>query len=169
MSLLTPDFGLVFWMVVIFGIVLFILAKWGFPVITSMVDKRSRAIEESLRNAEAIEKRMKEVASEHEAILDDARKQQAAMLAEAAETAHKIVEDAKVQATHEAEAILSDAEKELARKKDEVLGSIREEVALVSVAVAEKILRHNLQDNAQQKAYMDKLVDEVAAKTKDIS
>ena len=52
MSLITPDFGLLVWMTLIFGIVLFILAKFGFPVITSMVDKRSARIEESLRKAE---------------------------------------------------------------------------------------------------------------------
>ena len=52
MSLITPDIGLLFWMVVIFGAVFFILAKWGFPVITRMVEKRSDYIRDSLAAAE---------------------------------------------------------------------------------------------------------------------
>ena len=94
MSLVTPDFGLLFWMVVIFGIVFFLLAKFGFPVITDMVDQRSAKIAKSLKDADEIEARMAAWKVEQAKMLEDARKQQAVILKEATETKAQIVADA---------------------------------------------------------------------------
>ena len=76
MNLITPDAGLLFWMVLIFGIVFFLLAKFGFPVITEMVEKRSRYIGESLKLAQEAEERMKNFAAEQQAMLEDTRNEQ---------------------------------------------------------------------------------------------
>ncbi len=82
MNLITPDSGLLFWMVVIFGLVFFLLARFGFPVITSMVEKRNDTIDKSLRDAREIETRMKEMVEEHARMLDETRKEQAQILRE---------------------------------------------------------------------------------------
>ena len=63
MSLVTPDFGLLVWMTLIFAIVFFVLAKWGFPAITGMVDKRSERINESIEKAREAEKMLSEMAA----------------------------------------------------------------------------------------------------------
>ena len=162
MSLVTPYFGLLFWMVVIFGLVFFLLAKFGFPVITDMVDKRSAKIAQSLKDADEIQARMASWKVEQKQMLEEARREQAAILREAAETKSKIVADAKAQARAEAEKILSEAKVQIEAEKESALRDVRREVALLSVQVAEKVLRHELSDEGNQRAFIDELVDEAS-------
>ena len=160
MNLVTPDFGLLFWMVVIFGLVFFLLAKFGFPIITDMVEKRSAKIAQSLKDADEIEARMAAWKTEHAQMLEETRRQQSAMLREATETKAKIVAEAKDAAKAEADKILSDAKVQIAAEKEAALRDVRKGIALLSVQVAEKVLRHEMAQDSSQRALMDKLVDE---------
>lgn len=160
MSLVTPDIGLIFWMVVIFGIVFFLLAKFGFPIITSSVEKRSDRIAQSLKDADEIEARMASWKVEQARMMEDVRRQQSAILKEAAETKSRIVAEAKAEARDEADKILAQARTEIAAEKESALRDVRKEIALLSVEVAEKVLRQELSDENSQKAFIDKLVDE---------
>ena len=160
MNLITPDFGLLFWMVVIFGIVFFLLAKFGFPIITDMVDERSAKIAKSLKDADEIEARMAAWKVEQAQMLEQARREQSAILKEATETKARIVSDAKAQAKAEADKMLADAKLQIAAEKESALRDVRKEIALLSVQVAEKVLRHELSDEGSQRAFLDKLVDE---------
>ncbi len=162
MNLITPEFGLLFWMVVIFGIVFFLLAKFGFPVITDMVDKRNAKIAQSLREADEIQARMAAWKVEQKQMLEEARKEQAAILRQASETKEKIVADAQAQARAEADRILSEAKVQIEAEKESALRDVRREVALLSVRVAEKVLRHELSDEGNQKVFIDELVDEAS-------
>ena len=160
MNLITPDTGLLFWMVVIFGLVFFLLWKFGFPIITEMVEKRNAAIEKSLKDAKAVEAQMSAMLEEHAQMLEDARKEQAQILREAAETRTKLIADAKEQAREEAAKILADARSEIAAEKEAALRDVRKEVAVLSVSIAEKILRKELADDGEQRDYIDRMVDE---------
>ena len=160
MSLVTPDFGLLFWMVVIFGIVFFLLAKFGFPVITDMVDERSAKIAQSLKDADEIEARMAKWKVEQAQMLEQTRREQSAILKEATETKAKIVADAKQQAKEEADKLLAEAKLQIAAEKESALRDVRKEIALLSVEVAQKVLRRELSDEGSQRAFLDKLVDE---------
>lgn len=160
MNLITPDFGLLFWMVVIFGLVFFLLAKFGFPIITDMVDKRSAKIAQSLKDADEIEARMASWKTEHARMMEEVRKEQSAILREATETKARIVADAKAQAKAEADKMIAEAKLQIAAEKESALRDVRKEVALLSVQVAEKVLRHELQDEGSQRAFIDQLVDE---------
>ena len=160
MNLVTPEFGLLFWMVVIFGIVFFLLAKFGFPVITDMVDERSAKIQQSLKDADEIEARMAAWKEEQAKMVEDTRRQQAAILKNATETKAQIVADAKAQAKAEADKILAEAKTQIAAEKESALRDVRKEIALLGVQVAEKILRNELSDEGSQRAFIDKLVDE---------
>jgi len=160
MNLITPDTGLLFWMVVIFGLVFFLLWKFGFPIITEMVDKRNRTIEKSLKDAKEVEAQMSAMLEEHAQMLEDARKEQAQILREAAETRSKLIADAKVQAQEEAAKILADARTRIATEKEAALRDVRKEVAVLSVSIAEKILRKELADEGEQREYIDRMVDE---------
>ena len=162
MNLVTPDFGLLFWMVVIFGLVFFLLAKFGFPIITDMVDKRSAKIAQSLKDADEIEARMASWKQEQAQMMEDVRREQSAILREATETKAKIVADAKAQAKAEADKILAEAKQQIAAEKESALRDVRKEVALLSVQVAEKVLRQELKDDGSQRAFIDKLVDEAS-------
>ena len=162
MNLVTPEFGLLFWMVVIFGIVFFLLAKFGFPVITDMVDERSAMIAQSLKDAHEIQARMEQWKSEHAKMLEDVRKEQSAILREATETRARIISEAKEAAKAEADKMIADAKVQIAAEKESALRDVRKEVALLGVQVAEKVLRHELQDDGNQQALLDQLVKEAS-------
>ena len=162
MNLVTPEFGLLFWMVVIFGIVFFLLAKFGFPVITDMVDERSAKIAQSLKDADEIQARMEQWKSEHAKMLEDVRKEQSAILREATETRARIISEAKEAAKAEADKMIADAKVQIAAEKESALRDVRKEVALLGVQVAEKVLRNELSDEGSQGAFIDKLVDEAS-------
>ncbi len=160
MNLVTPDTGLLFWMVVIFGLVFLLLWKFGFPIITSMVEKRNNTIEKSLKDAKEVEAQMSAMVAEHAQMLEDARKEQAQILREAADTRSKLIADAKDQAREEAAKILADARAEIEAEKEAALRDVRKEVAVLSVSIAEKILRKELSEDKEQREYIDRMVDE---------
>ena len=169
MNLITPDSGLLFWMVLIFGIVFFLLAKFGFPVITSMVEKRNETIEKSLKDAKEIELKMTEMVQEHARMLEEARKEQAQILREATDSRKQILEQAKTDAREEADKIVTEARARIADEKESAMRDIRREAALLSVGVAEKILREELSSEKAQQAYLERLVDEVARENEQVS
>ena len=162
MSLITPEFGLLFWMVLIFGIVFFLLWKFGFPIITRMVEDRNRTIEKSLRDAQEIEARMRKWKDDEARMMDETRREQARLLREATETRNNILSEAKAEARAEAEKILSEAKVQIAAEKESALRDARKEIALLSVQVAEKVLRRELSDDGERRIFIDTLVDEAS-------
>ena len=163
MSLITPDFGLLVWMVLIFGIVFFVLAKWGFPLITGMVDKRSDRIEQSIAKAREAEKSLSELAYRQEQLIEETRKEQARILKEATEAREQLLTAAKEQARDEASQLIQQARTQIAAEKESALRDIRSEVASLSVEVAEKVLREKLSSEEAQMALIDRVVGEVTA------
>ena len=160
MSLVTPDFGLLFWMVVIFGIVFFLLAKFGFPIITGMVEGRNAKISQSLKDADEISARMASWKKEQAEMMDQARREQAAILKEATETKARIVADAKAEARAEAEKLIAGARERIAAERENAMRDIRRQVAVLSMEVAEKVLRKDLSDDREQIRLIDRLLDE---------
>jgi len=163
MSLITPDFGLLVWMTLIFGIVFFVLAKWGFPMITGSVEKRAQRINDSIKAAKEAEEKLRNLAEEQSRMIEETRQEQSRILKEAAASRDNIVEQAKVQAREEASRILDQARTQIAAEKESALRDVRKEVALLSVSVAEKVLKTSLSDGAEQSALVDRLVDEVSS------
>ena len=165
MSLITPDFGLLFWMTLIFGIVFFLLAKFGFPVITGMVDKRRERIEKSIAAAAEAEEKLASLSQEHARMVEQTRLEQGRILQEAAEARDRIVAQAKQQASDEASKILEKAKLEISAERESALKDIRKQVALLSVNVAEKIVRKDISTEAGQIDLIERLVEE-ASRTK---
>ena len=162
MSLITPDFGLFFWMTVVFLTVLFILWKWGFPVIVKMVDERKAYIDESLRKAHEANERLANIQKEGESILQEAREKQAQILREAAETRDAIVEKAQDKAKAEGARLLEEARVAIEQEKKAAIADIRQQVATLSVEIAEKVLRQNLKDDRAQMDLIDRMLDDVS-------
>ena len=148
-------------MTLIFAVVFFILAKFGFPVITGMVEKRSDRIDESLRKAEEADKAVAELTARGQKIISDAQAEQARILREASATSDSIVAKARDEAKEEAAKILQQARTDIAAEKDSALRVIRRVVANMSVEVAEKVLRTDLGEDKKQDAYLDRLIEEV--------
>lgn len=163
MSLITPDFGLIVWMTLIFGIVFFVLAKWGFPMITGSVEKRAARINDSIKAAKEAEERLRNLAEEQSRMIEEARQEQSRILKEAAASRDSIVEQAKEQARDEAARILEQARTQIAAEKESALRDVRKEVALLSVGIAGKVLKKTLSDSGEQADLARRLVDEVSS------
>ena len=166
MSLITPDFGLLFWMAIVFLVVLGILWKFGFPVIVNMVNNRKAMIDESLRKAHEANEKLANIKAESEALLQDAREKQALLLKEAAATRDAIVEKAQDKAREEGNRLLSEAKVEIENQKRAAISDIRKEVATLSVEIAEKILCEKLGNDKAQMELIDRMLDEVSSSDK---
>ena len=163
MSLITPDFGLIFWMVIIFGAVFFILAKFGFPIITDMVSERTDHIADSLKAADDARVALAGLGEQQKQVLEETKKQQAEILAEAVRSREGIISGAQDQARTEADKIIAEARSRIDAEREEALKDIRSQVAMISVEVAEKIVRERLSDIGEQSALLDRLVEEASA------
>lgn len=162
MSLVTPDFGLLFWMVLIFGAVFFVLAKFGFPVITSMVQKRSDHIEDSLRKAQEAQSQLEGLAAEQVKMIEQTRQEQRRILKEASDERDSIIASARQQAQEEASKIVERAKAEIEAEREAALRDVCRQVSLISVQVAEKIVRKDLESSSEQLALLDRMVDEAS-------
>jgi F-type H+-transporting ATPase subunit b len=163
-AILTPDLGLLFWMMLAFLVVFGVLAKYGFPAIVNMVDERNKYIDDSLRKAHEAQERLANIEQEGESILQEAREKQAQILKEAAETREVIVEQAQAKARQEGARLLEEARVAIEQEKKAAIADIRQQVATLSVEIAEKVLRANLKDDASQMALIDRMLDDVSSK-----
>ena len=161
MNLMLPDIGLLFWMTIIFGLVLFVLAKFGFPLITGMVDKRNKRINDSLEAARTAEEAIAHLKEEQERIIAETRAEQNKLMQEAAAERDRMITQAQDQARAEAQKILDEAKVRIGQEKEEAMKELRNEVAKMSIAIAEKVVRKDLSSDSSQKDLVDKLVNEV--------
>ncbi|MBM6888794.1 F0F1 ATP synthase subunit B [Bacteroides caecigallinarum] len=166
MGLLTPDPGLLFWMVVVFGIVFFLLAKYGFPVIIKMVDDRKAYIDNSLKAAREANAQLANVKAESEKILAQAHEEQARILKSATETRDRIIKDAQEKARLEGDRLMEEMKKQIETEKESAIRDIRRQVALLSVGVAEKVMRTKLADEKEQTELISRLIDEMVESSK---
>lgn len=160
MSFLLPDAGLLFWMLVVFGIVFFILARYGFPAIVAMLDERKRLIDESVQSAKEANERLVAINAESEAILKSARDEQARLLREATAMREELIKEARERAGKEGEKMLAETRRVIEMEKEEAVRDIRRQVAELSVEVAQKILRRELSDENKQRSVIEALINE---------
>lgn len=166
MGLLTPDPGLLFWMVIVFGIVFFLLAKYGFPVIIGMVEDRKAYIDNSLKAAREANAQLANVRAEGEKILAQAREEQARILKSATETRDRIIKDAQDRARLEGDRLMDEMKKQIETEKESAVRDIRRQVALLSVGISEKVLRAKLENEEAQKELIGRLIDEMVESSK---
>ncbi|PXV63804.1 F-type H+-transporting ATPase subunit b [Dysgonomonas alginatilytica] len=158
--LLQPEAGLLFWMFLSFGIVFAVLAKFGFPIITKMVEDRNAYIEKSLDAAKEANKQLAHIKEQSEAILASAREEQVKILKDAESTRTRIINESKELARAEGLKELEELRKQMKLEKEDAIKDIRRQVADLSVDIAEKIIRNNLNSNTEQMAMIDRLIDE---------
>ena len=162
MNLLLPESGLMFWMTIIFAIVFFLLAKFGFPVITGMVEKRNQRINDSLEAARVAEEAIAHLTQEKERILEETRQEQNRLMKEAAAERERVLEQAQIQAREEADRILQAASLRLQEEKEAAMKELRNEVAVISMVIAEKALRKELSSDKGQVELIDRLIDKMS-------
>jgi F-type H+-transporting ATPase subunit b len=161
MSLVTPDLGLIFWTLVTFLLLVFLLGKFAWKPILKMVNEREASIEEALKAAERARDEMKSLQADNEAILKEAREERERILKEAREMKNKIVSDAKDAASAEAEKAVTSAKAAIEAEKAAAVAELKNQAAVLSIDVAEKVLGQELSAENKQAEMIGKMIDEV--------
>ncbi|MFT5914075.1 MAG: F-type H+-transporting ATPase subunit b [Flammeovirgaceae bacterium] len=151
-SLVTPGIGLIFWSTLFFVIVLLLLGKFAFGPIAQSLDERSKSIDDALKSAEAAKLEMASLTSKNEELLREARGERDNMLKEAKDTASKIISDAQGQSKVEADKIIKSAQQAIESEKNNALATVRKQAATLSLELAEKVLRKELEDKPSKQA-----------------
>ena len=153
-------------MLLAFLVVFGVLAKFGLPAIVGMVEERRKFIDEGLQNAHEAAERLANIQQESEALVQKAREQQATILKEAGAARDAIISEAQNKAKAEATRIIDEAHLNIEREKQAAIRDIRAQVAQLSVQIAEKVVRNNLQSDAQQMQLINRMLDEVQVENK---
>lgn len=162
MELVTPELGLIFWMLVSFGIVFFILKKFAWKPILGMLKSREEAIDSALRMADKTREDMDRLKADNARMLDEARMEQEKIFKDAQDMHARIVAEAKEQARKEREKILEEARALIETEKRAALREIRANAADMAVEIAEKLLSRELSSENKQKAYLQSLTEQIS-------
>ena len=148
--LINPGLGTFFWMLVSFGILVFILGKWGWPMLLKSLKKREEAIAESLNAAEKARIEMSKLVALNEELLRQAQREREEMLSSARLASEEIKEKARIDATEEANRIVESARKNIEFEKLKAMHELKNQIAVLSIEIAEKLMKAELSD--KQKA-----------------
>jgi len=161
MQLVTPDIGLLFWMLVSFLIVLFILKKFAWKPILNMLHEREENIEQALKMADKVKAEMEKLKADNERIISEAFAERDKIFSDAQKIKEKIVGEAREQAVREKDKILNDARLTIETEKNAAIREIRNTAADLSLQIAEKLIRHELSNNQKQKELVEVLMKEM--------
>ncbi|MBY0482663.1 MAG: F0F1 ATP synthase subunit B [Chitinophagaceae bacterium] len=161
MQLLSPGVGLLVWTLVAFLIVFFILQKFAWKPILATLKERETGIADAIASADKIKAEMASLKNENEALMIQAREERAAMIKEAKETSNKMLSDAKEKARLEYDRIVADAQASILQQKNAALTEVKNQVGSLVVEVAEKVLRRELANKADQESYINGLAEVV--------
>jgi F-type H+-transporting ATPase subunit b len=161
MELVKPGIGLIFWMTVTFGILLFLLTKFAWKPIMSALRERESSIEDALNSARKAKEEMAQLTASNEKMLAEARLERDKLLKEARETKDAIISEAKTKASAEADRLIASARQTINNEKVAAIHELKNQVASMSIEIAEKILRHELANDDKQKALVSSLLKEV--------
>jgi len=162
MSLINPGFGLVIWMTLAFGVLLFILAKFAWPAILTSLKEREESIENALLAAEKAREAMEDLKLGNEELIREAQDERDSIIKEARELRDSMVNEAKTKAQATADSIVENARETIENEKKAALSEIKDTIATYSIAIAEKILREELKDKKTQAEYANKLLKETS-------
>ena len=157
--LVSPGLGVIFWMLVSFGILAFILMKWGWPVILKALDKRERDINDALNSAEKVRQEMAALKSDNEKLLAEAKVQRDEILRNARLTGEQIIEEARQKATVETDRIVESARENINYEKLKAMHDLKNQIATLSIEIAEKLIKSELSDKEKANDFVKKELD----------
>jgi F-type H+-transporting ATPase subunit b len=160
MELIKPGIGLLFWMIVSFSIVFYILAKFAWKPIMSGIKEREKSIRDALLSAERAKAEMANLKADNEKLLAEARVERDKLMKEARLMKEQIIEEAKTSAQVEGQKIIEAARVAINNEKKAAISEIKDQIAILSLKVAEKLIREKFADSANQNEYIDKLIKE---------
>jgi F-type H+-transporting ATPase subunit b len=161
MGLITPGLGLVFWSALGFLIVLFLLTKYAWKPILAALDEREKSIDDALKSAEIARNEMANLKAENERIIHEAKIERDTMLLKASEAAKQMIEEAKEKAQLEGAKMIENAKATIETEKSAAIEDIKVQVGILSLAVAEKLLKRNFAEDAAQQKLVEELVKDI--------
>lgn len=161
MQLVTPGIGLLFWMLVSFSLVLFILSKYAWKPIMKGIHQREDTIEKALEAANDAKKEMLTLKAGNEQLLRDAKDERDALMRDARKLKEAILEEAREKANEEASRIIENARENIQFEKMAAINELKNQIATISIEIAEKLIGKELENIDQQKKLTEKLVNEV--------
>jgi F-type H+-transporting ATPase subunit b len=161
MDLLIPDYGLLFWQLIVFSIVLTILAVFVWKPVTEALRTRESMIEDSIQSAELAREEMMQIKADNEMVLKEARVQRDQLLKDATIVANKIKDDAKSETSKISEKMILDAKSIIENEKNAALAEVKNLVSTLSLDIAEKLIREKLNNDPSQQQLVEKFLKEV--------
>ena len=162
MELIKPEIGLIFWMSLSFLVVLFILGKFAWPMILKALKEREESIANALNSARKAKEEMAALNADNEKLIMQARAERDLLLKEARDTRDSIVAEARTKAQTEANKIMAQTRETINTEKMAALTELKNQVAAMSIEIAEKILRHELSNDEKQKSLMENLIKDIS-------
>jgi F-type H+-transporting ATPase subunit b len=156
-----PGIGLLFWTFLIFCLFWAMVGKFGFKPIKNALKKRENDIQAALDEAKNARDEMAKLNSDNQRLLNEAREERSKMLREAKETGDKLITDARNKAKEEAQKIVIEARNEIEIQKNKAIVEVKNQVGQMSIDIAEKLIRQQMGQTTEQKALVDKLVNEI--------
>ena len=164
MELLTPEFGLVFWMFVAFACLYFILAKWAWPFIIKSMEERADLIDKGVAVAQEAQRRLDNAKAEEEKMMAEARDKRNEMLRDAERMRNELIDKAKGEAAAEAQKVTEAAQISIEQSRRETEKQLRQEMGELALQIAEKVIRRNIANDDAQRALVDQYLNEVESK-----
>lgn len=159
--LVSPGLGVIVWMVIAFGILAFILIKWGWPVILKALDDREKTINESLNAAEKVRAEMAQLQAHNEDLLKQAKLERDEMLRNARLISEQIIEEARQKATIEADRIVENARENINYEKLKAMHELKNQIATLSIDIAEKLIKEELADPQRANEIVSRQIENI--------
>ena len=161
MQLVTPGIGLIFWMLVSFSLVMYILAKYAWGPIMKGIHQREDTIEKALEAANEAKKVMLQLKAGNEQLLRDAKDERDALMRDARKVRESILDEARAKAAEESARILENARENIQFEKMAAINELKNQIASISIEIAEKLIGKELENKQQQQQLTEKLLKEV--------
>lgn len=161
MGILQPESGLLFWMTLAFASVFLVVAKFGFPVILRALDERKEFIDNSLNAAREAQQQLASIEAKSEAILTDAENQRTEMLRQMADERTRLLAQTHEEVESERQRLLQQTRTEAEAERQQLLQEAQQQVSLLAIAVAERMLRCNLENREEQSALAQRILNEM--------
>jgi F-type H+-transporting ATPase subunit b len=161
MDLINPGIGLIFWTSFVFIILMILLRVFAWKPILTMVNKRNDSIENALKQAEIAREDMKKLKTDHELMMEQAKQERDKIFAEAREMKEQLMQKAKEETDKMVTKMKVDAKAEIEGQKQAAINELKQQVAEISIDIAEKILKSELEDKNKQEAMVNQLLEEI--------
>ncbi|HKK60951.1 MAG TPA: F0F1 ATP synthase subunit B [Bacteroidales bacterium] len=161
MDLLTPGIGMIFWSTLFFLILLFILGKFAWPSIRGAINARNESIRNALEEADKARKEMAKLTADNEKVLAEAKTERDNIIKEARDIKEKLINEAREKGSEESAKMIKHARETIQSEKEKAIADIKNQMAVLSIDIAEKVLRSKLSNQKEQVELARKLADDM--------